>query len=136
MTQPGTIRLTREVPFPPALVWPALTDSTAMSKWWAPGDVRPVVGHRFSLDMGSFGKQECEVLEVVPEQLFVFAFGIDMLDTTITWRLEERDGGTHLTFEQAGFDLDSPIGTMAYEGMSRGWPSLLERIDTAITSES
>ena len=33
-------------------VWRALTDPELIARWWAPGDVRPVVGHRFELDMG------------------------------------------------------------------------------------
>ena len=37
---------------PPAAVWRALTDPALHARWWAAGDVRPVVGHRFTLDMG------------------------------------------------------------------------------------
>ncbi len=40
------------IPHPPAAVWRALTDPASVSRWWVAGDVRPVVGHRFTLDMG------------------------------------------------------------------------------------
>jgi uncharacterized protein YndB with AHSA1/START domain len=61
MIEPGTIHLEQYIDHPPAKVWKALTDPTLIARWWAPGDVRPIVGHRFTLDMGQpFGKQPCE----------------------------------------------------------------------------
>lgn len=132
MAEQGVLKFTKEIAFPAELVWAAITDSNALAKWWATGDIRPVVGHEFSLDMGPFGAQACKVLEVVPEKLFVMLFGIGSLDTTITFRLEESDGHTVLNFEQSGFDLDSPMGAQAYEGMGRGWPGILARIEPAI----
>ncbi|WP_280303331.1 hypothetical protein [Nocardia neocaledoniensis] len=38
-----------------------------------------------------------------------------------------------MLLEHAGFDLDSPLGKAAFEGMGRGWPGLLRRIDGALT---
>jgi uncharacterized protein YndB with AHSA1/START domain len=59
-------------------------------------------------------------------------FAPGTLDSTITWRLEPENGGTRLHLEQSGFDLDSPLGKKAFEGMSGGWPAVLERIAPAI----
>jgi uncharacterized protein YndB with AHSA1/START domain len=69
MIEPGLIQLTQYIDHPPAKVWAALTDPTLIAKWWAAGDIRPVVGHRFSFDMGQWGQQPCEVLAVEPERL-------------------------------------------------------------------
>ncbi|WP_144123853.1 SRPBCC family protein [Catellatospora sichuanensis] len=55
-------------------------------------------------------------------------------NNTITFRLEPEGTGTRLFFEQAGLDLDSPLGRNAYENMSRGWPGLLRRIDSALAA--
>lgn len=44
---------------------------------------RPVVGHRFELDMGQWGKQPCEVVAVQPERLLGFRFPTGTLDTMI-----------------------------------------------------
>lgn len=52
MIEPALIQLTQFIPHPPAKVWAVLTDPVLHAKWWAAGDVRPVVGHRFTLDMG------------------------------------------------------------------------------------
>ena len=72
MTQPGTIQLTQFIAHPPAKVWQALTDPALHARWWAAGDVRAEVGHRFTLDMGQWGQQPCEVLAVELERLLVY----------------------------------------------------------------
>lgn len=72
--------------------------------------MKAVVGHRFTLDMGGWGQQPCEVIAVEPERLLSYSFAPGTLNTTITWRLEPEGTGTRLLFQQAGFDLDSPLG--------------------------
>jgi uncharacterized protein YndB with AHSA1/START domain len=42
----------------PAAVWRALTEPEALARWWAAGDIKPIVGHRFTLDMGPRGQQQ------------------------------------------------------------------------------
>jgi len=132
MTEPGIIRLTQFIHHPPARVWQALTDPALHGKWWASGDVKAEVGHRFSLDMGKWGKQACEVIAMEPERLLKYSFAPGMLNTTITWTLEAEGAGTRLHLEHSGFDLDSPMGKMAFEGMGGGWPGVLGRIEQAI----
>lgn len=122
------IRLDHFYPHPPSAVWRALTDPDVHARWWAAGDVRPVVGHRFELDMGAFGKQPCEVLEVVPERRFKYRFATGMLDTVITWELVPEGSGTRLHLTHEGFDLDSPVAKQAFEGMKPGWPGVLDRL--------
>jgi hypothetical protein len=52
----------------------------------------------------------------------------------ITWRLEPENAGTRLLFEHSGFDLESPLGKQAFEGMGGGWPKILPRIEAAINA--
>lgn len=125
MSENNTITREKFLPHPPAAVWKALTDPELHARWWAAGDIKPVVGHRFSLDMGGFGQQPCEVTEVDDERLLAYRFAEGSLDTTITWTLRPEDGGTRLVLVHAGFDLDSPMGRQAYEGMGKGWPHVL-----------
>ncbi|HEY3870306.1 MAG TPA: SRPBCC domain-containing protein [Actinocrinis sp.] len=117
---------------PPAAVWRALTDPGLHARWWAAGDVKAEVGHRFTLDMGAWGQQQCEVLAVEPERLLRYSFAPGTLDSTVTWRLEPEGAGTRLFLEHSGLDLDSPMGRQAHEGMGRGWPGVLARIQGAL----
>jgi uncharacterized protein YndB with AHSA1/START domain len=113
-------------------VWEALTDPELHARWWAAGDVKAVVGHRFTLDMGPWGQQPCEVVEVEVERLLKYSFAEGSLDTTVTWRLVPEGHGTRLLLEHTGFDLDTPMGRQAHQGMAQGWPSVLRRIAPAL----
>jgi uncharacterized protein YndB with AHSA1/START domain len=135
-TDPAVIECEKFFAHSPAVVWAALTDPEKVARWWAPGDVRPVVGHRFALDMGKWGMQQCEVIEVEPERLLAYRFAEGVLDTTITWRLRPEGHGTRLFLEQAGFDLESPLGREAYEGMGEGWPHVVGAIGRVLDEDA
>ncbi|NLU73400.1 SRPBCC domain-containing protein [Streptomyces sp. HNM0575] len=132
MTENNTITCEKFLPHPPAAVWKALTDPGLHARWWAAGDIKPVVGHRFALDMGHFGSQPCEVTEVDDQRLLAYRFAEGSLDTTITWTLHPEGKGTRLVLTHAGFDLDSPMGRQAYDGMGKGWPGLLDRLGSVL----
>ncbi|RKH61552.1 SRPBCC family protein [Corallococcus llansteffanensis] len=132
MTSPAVIQLEQFYAHAPASVWRALTDPALHARWWAAGDVRPIVGHRFTLDMGTWGQQPCEVLAVEPERMIQYRFAADTLDTVITWRLSPEGTGTRLTLTHEGFNLDTPMGRHAFHGMKQGWPAVLAKLDTAL----
>ncbi|MEU3739934.1 SRPBCC domain-containing protein [Streptomyces sp. NPDC032198] len=129
-TENDTITCEKFLPHPPrAAVWKALTEPELHARWWAAGDVKPVVGHRFTFDMGNnFGHQPCEVTEVDDERLLAYRFAEGVLDTTITWTLHPEDGGTRLVLTHAGFDLDSRMGRQALAGMGNGWLHVLDNL--------
>ncbi|AWY61994.1 SRPBCC family protein [Burkholderia thailandensis] len=135
-TEAEPIRLEQFVARTPARVWAALTEPAALARWWrwAAGDASPVPGHRFMLDMVPWGRRPREVIAVEPERRFAIAFAQGTLDTTIAWRLEPAAGGTRVFLEHAGFDADAPRARIdiEYEGMKRGRPSVLARIEPAI----
>ncbi|MFF1830517.1 SRPBCC domain-containing protein [Paenarthrobacter sp. NPDC058040] len=132
----NTIRLERTFAHSPEAVWAALTTPDLLAKWWAPGDIAPVVGHRFTMDMDRWGQQQCEVTAVEPGKSITFVFAEGVLDTTITWALEATENGTTLHFEHAGFNVDTPMGRTAIEGMGNGWPGLIARIDEVLVNAS
>jgi len=132
----ATIECDEFVPHPPATVWRALTESELLARWWAPGDIDPVMGHRFELDMGPWGLQACRVVEVETERLLSYTFGEGSLDSTITWRLVPEGTGTRVFLTHEGLDLGSPRGRQAYDGMGKGWPSVLARIAQAVPAGS
>ncbi|WFR84186.1 SRPBCC domain-containing protein [Arthrobacter sp. Y-9] len=131
-TAENAIRLERHFPHPIERVWEAITTPELLARWWAAGDIAPVVGHRFTLDMAHWGEQRCEVLAVEPGRSLTILFAEGVLDTTITWRLESVADGTVLHFEHAGFRLDTPAGRQALDGMGHGWPGVLGRIETVL----
>lgn len=135
MTSMDRIHMHRSLAHAPSEVWRALTEPELHAQWWAAGDVRPIVGHRFTLDMGSFGQQPCEVLAVEHERLLRYRFATGTLDTIITWQLAPEGTGTRLSLTHEGFDLDSPLGRKALEGMRAGWPNVLDRLASVLATK-
>jgi uncharacterized protein YndB with AHSA1/START domain len=129
-------------PHSPATIWKTLTDGALMARWiMPPTDFAPVVGNRFTFTTTPAGKWDgvirCEVLEVVPQERFVFTwrggheenvgYG-SLLDTRVTWTLEKVEGGTRLRMVHSGFVL--PSNEIAYRNMSDGWSKVVERFGT------
>ena len=111
-------------------VWAALTQPDLLARWWVPGDIAPVVGHRFILQMGQWGEIPCEIVEAREPELLVYTFNTTW---TLTWELVAEGSGTRLMFEHAGFDLDDPQGRYAFEGMGIGWrDAVLPRLATVV----
>jgi len=97
-------------------------------------NVMRVLGPRLALlsgllDMGKWGDQPCEVLEVEPEKLLRYTFAEGSLDSTITWRLEPEGAGTRLFLVHDGLEP----GSESLLVMGRGWPGVLRRVEDAIT---
>ena len=104
---------------PPEAVWQALTTADGIARWWRPCDVRAEPGHRFEMDMGQWGQQHCEVLEVVPCRRFVMAFA----DWRLVWTLQAVPEGTLLRLDHEGFDQANPTHRYAFREMGEGWKS-------------
>jgi uncharacterized protein YndB with AHSA1/START domain len=134
MNKPAIIELEHYYAHPLSVVWQALTDPELHARWWAAGNVQAIVGHRFELDMGPWGKQPCEVIEVKHERLLRYRFAAGTLDTIVTWQLLPEGSGTRLKLTHEGFNLDSPIGRKALEGMKPGWPKVLMRLKALLES--
>jgi uncharacterized protein YndB with AHSA1/START domain len=132
-TETATFETDLFLPHPPARVWRALTEPERLAAWWTTGEVAPVVGHEFSLDMGPWGQAPCKVLQVEPERLFAYSFTADW---TLTWRLEAEGHGTRLFLTHAGFDLDSDMGRHAWKMMGPGWrDDVLPRLAEVLAKE-
>ena len=117
---------------PPPRVWAALTSGEELAKWWAPGDIRPVVGHTFLMQMGQWGQVACEVSEVEDGRRLVYTFG----DWTLSWDLEAEGPGTRLRLEHSGFDLTRPRDQFAFEHMGPGWSHMvLPRLERLLAGE-
>jgi uncharacterized protein YndB with AHSA1/START domain len=128
----------------PGTIWKTLTTGTLVGRWlrMTPSGFEPVVGNRFTYQTTPAGAWDgvihCEVLEVIPEQRFVYSWkGGDSsnggrygsaLDTVVTHTLEEVDGGTRLRVVHAGFII--PHNDTAYRDMGEGWSQVVQTIGT------
>ena len=102
-----TLRLTRDYPHPPALLWRALTERELLERWLMPNDFEPVVGHRFTFRTdpgpGFDGIVRCEVLSIVEERELSISWVGGPIDTTVRFTLSPTADGTRLRVEQSGF---------------------------------
>lgn len=128
-------------PHSPDVIWKALTSPALMTRWirMEPFGFEPVAGNRFTYRTSPAGEWDgtiqCEVLEVVLNQRFVYSwkgghadnegYG-SRLDTVATFTLEPVEGGTRLRIVHSGFEL--PRNHTAYSNMSNGWVGVVRRI--------
>lgn len=126
---------------PLADVWRALTDSEWLSVWFFPNDVKPEVGHKFTIWSRPIerwdGEFKCQILEVDPEKKLRFswsgghpelkAFGRYM-ETEVVWTLGPApEGGTLFSFVQNGVDA-APEADAMYDIMAKGAASVLNSL--------
>lgn len=129
-------------PHPPEKIWKTLTDGRLMGKWlMEPTGFEPVEGNRFTFKTTPGGQWDgtihCQVLEVVPNERFVYAwkgghesnvgYGAP-LDTVVTFTLARVEAGTRLKLVHTGFEL--PKNETAYRGMSGGWVKVVGNLRT------
>jgi uncharacterized protein YndB with AHSA1/START domain len=134
-------------PHAPETIWKTLTSGELMARWlgMTPAGFAPEVGNRFTYRTTPAGEWDgtiqCEVLEVIPNERFVYSWqsGHDgnvgygsRLDTTVSFTLEKADGATRLRLVHSGFVL--PRNDSAYRNMSGGWSQVVPQIGT-ITDE-
>jgi uncharacterized protein YndB with AHSA1/START domain len=130
-----TLRKEAVYPHPPEKVWIALTDRRALAEWLMPNDFEPVVGHRFRLQVdpmwGISGLNECEVIEVEPNQKLVYTWVVVPKNPeeprpgpmTLSWTLEPVSDGTRLILEQSGLENLSFFERLS---MKFGWGTMLK----------
>jgi uncharacterized protein YndB with AHSA1/START domain len=105
----------------------------------APTGFEPVEGNRFTFQTTPAGEWDgvirCEVLEVIPNERFVYAwrgghesnigYG-SRLDTVVTFTLSRVAQGTRVRLVHAGFVL--PKNETAFKNMSQGWTKVVRNL--------
>ncbi|QBD76049.1 SRPBCC domain-containing protein [Ktedonosporobacter rubrisoli] len=143
MTETLTINLDQFLPYSPARVWKALTDSALLARWFMPNDFQLKVGHRFTFQgtpMPSVkfgGTAYCEVLDFEPERFLSLSWadrGGNGLSFTVTWRLEPEQNGTRLFLEHTGFDANNQLSVRSHQIMSKGWLGVQESLEKFLAS--
>lgn len=130
-------------PHAPETIWRALTNAELMERWMMqPTGFEAVVGKTFTFQTKPAGAWDgtirCEVLEVVPNRLFSYAWrGGDegnvgygsRLDTVVTWTMSPVEGGTRVRLVHSGFI--TPKNDTAHSNMSDGWIKVIKRLEAA-----
>lgn len=121
-------------------IWETLTTGELIGRWlMPPAGFEPVEGTRFTFQTKPAGAWDgvirCEVLEVIPNERFVYSwrgghegnagYGA-LLDTVVTWKLSRAANGTRLTLLHAGFVV--PRNESALETMGKGWSKVVPSI--------
>jgi uncharacterized protein YndB with AHSA1/START domain len=118
----------REIPFPPARIWRALTQPHLIAEWLMQNDFQLAVDHRFTL-RGDWGSVDCQVKTIEPDKVLSYSWDAMGLESTVTWTLTPAGQGTHLRMEQTGFKPDQ---AQAYQGAKFGWQKFFDQLQTVL----
>jgi uncharacterized protein YndB with AHSA1/START domain len=127
-------------PHAPETIWKTLTNGELMGRWlMAPTGFAAVEGTRFTMQTTAGGAWDgvihCQVMKVVPNECLAYAwkgghenntgYG-SPLDTVVTWTLSRVANGTRIRLVHSGFV--TPRNDSAFNGMSGGWKTVVQRI--------
>ncbi|BBO31024.1 SRPBCC family protein [Lacipirellula parvula] len=123
-------------------VWQAVTDSATLAEWMFPNDFAPQVGRQFTFEVPPNPQANfdgltvrCTVLECEPPRRLAFSWTAGgLVDTRVSFELEEEGAGTRLRLEHAGFDLAAPWGEQAFKGAEYGWAKMLKQLVAILTN--
>lgn len=131
-------------PHPPQLVWDYITQPELMAKWLMPGNIKPEVGHEFTLtakpmpEMDFDGVFYCTVLEAAPfkKLSYTWKFGPgdgNLYESVVDWTLTEKDNGTELLLVHRGFE--NGVNLLMFTSMEAGWLQHITKILTILNTQ-
>lgn len=127
-TEPRSVVIEREMPYPPERIWRALTQPHLIAEWLMQNDFQPVAGHRFNL-RADWGAVDCQVLQVEPHKTLSYTWRAYGLESIVTWTLTPTSTGTQLRMEQSGFQPDQQ---QAYQGATYGWQKFIATLEQVV----
>jgi uncharacterized protein YndB with AHSA1/START domain len=134
-TETLSVVVERELPFPPAKIWRALTQPHLIEEWLMQNDFAAVVGHHFNLRGDWGGVLDCEVLAVEPNQTLSYTWNFAHEDaaynlrSVVTFTLTPTRMGTHLRMVQSGF---RPEQKQAHGGAKAGWQRFFGKLEQVL----
>jgi uncharacterized protein YndB with AHSA1/START domain len=133
-------------PHPPEMVWDYLTKPALMEQWLMKNDFQPIIGFDFQFKTNPYpplnfdGIVYCKVLEIVPFKKLSYSWksgpgdGKITLDSVVTWKLEQTDGGTELHLEHSGFNKKDNL--TIYSALTDGWLKNLNKIANLLNTST
>lgn len=112
-------------------VWNAISVAREISAWFIQADFEARVGYRYT-----FRHEETvitgEVLTANPVHELVYTWIISGTEavTTVSWKLEEMDGGTLLTLEHSGISrYPGDTAVIMFENFGGGWTTCIRDLE-------
>jgi uncharacterized protein YndB with AHSA1/START domain len=127
-TEPRSVIVERELPYPAEKIWRALTQPHLIAEWLMQNDFSPMVGHSFKLS-ADWGSVDCQVRAVEPGKTLSYTWDAMGLQSVVTWTLTPTGAGTRLRMEQAGFRLDQE---QAFQGAKYGWQKFFANLEQTL----
>ena len=130
-TETRSVVVERDLPFPPAKIWRAMTTPHLLAEWLMQNDFQLSQDHRFQF-RGDWGAADCKILAIEPERKLIFSWDAMGMPTVVTWTLTATATGAHLRMEQAGFSTNYP---QAISGATWGWTKFLGNLEQLLAKE-
>jgi uncharacterized protein YndB with AHSA1/START domain len=118
---------------PIAHVWNAISNAEEISKWFIKADFKAEPGYHYTFTASE--EHNCtqitgEVKEATPYSLiYTWVVQNTTTETTVKWKLEEKNGGTHLHLEHSG--ISSYPGDSAaamFTSFDSGWTNCISEL--------
>ncbi|HTB52438.1 MAG TPA: SRPBCC domain-containing protein [Ferruginibacter sp.] len=115
----------------PEEVWEYLTKPDLLEQWLMKSDFKPILGHKFSFFDKNEGDHFCEILEIKPVTKLSYSWKKPKMpfDSTVTWTLIPKDGGTDLQIVHNGFTV-----LKDYNDHNHGWDYLVTKLVERLNS--
>ena len=125
-----TIRLEKDYKHAIETVWQAISNETAISKWFIKAHFKAEVGflYTFTHDSTVINGQ---VKQVEPPHLLVYTWivGNPDVETVVSWRLQQIESGTRLTLEHSGIAEYGDSAANFFNNFKNGWKHCMEELE-------
>jgi uncharacterized protein YndB with AHSA1/START domain len=125
MTTPAaetvSVVVERDLPWPPARIWRALTQPHLIEEWLMKTDFAPEVGNTFQFRADW-------------NRALVYTWEAFNMKTVVTYTLTPTAAGAHLRIEQAGF-LATPEHRRFVQGAEHGWRGFVDKLEQVVARD-
>lgn len=123
-------------------VWAAISEQEKISQWFIKCKFKAEPGFKYSLlgEEDNDVKVSGEVLKANPVSELVYSWVVAGTETvtTVSWKLEEKDGGTLLTLEHSGISNypDEQTAVTMMQHFDAGWDKCYEHLGKFLEGET
>lgn len=136
--------ITKEQFYPQPIndVWAAISEQDKISQWFIKCKFKAEPGFKYMLlsEEDSCEQVSGEVLKANPVHELVYTWIVAGTETvtTVSWNLQEKDGGTLLTLQHSGIEgyPNEETAVKMFESFNGGWDKCYEHLGKYLTGET